>query len=355
MSPAEILVLIVMAALGGGLLWSVRAPRRRLLTAEDPLLARLARDLEMDLLEDTLEGDRDGMPVSLRVSVDRRGPRVEAVAPIRGRMPVGFLVSRRDPRLQRGAPLGVPQLDRFLQVYTSDTRIPDDLSWLAGQNMLLDNLRTPGAVRFLSEVEVAEALGALLPTAREGSRVNAGAVSLIEDGDDAQTALRLLQDAVTLARAIERAADPWRPAAEQLALAAGPYDENGDRVLTGARDGLQVRAEIHTDEDGDITGVEVSVSPAPPDTRIRPGDGGIALHNPILDHRIQVETDTPDLLRERLNAPDGAADLLEVFGTWPGSALEDGVLHVRSLTMVDSDTLVAMIRAGLRCVRRVNG
>lgn len=355
MTPVEILALVVMAALGGGLVWSVRAPRRRLLTTGAPQLTALAEALGLDVAEDRLEGMVQGMPAVLRVSVDRRGARIEATAPIRGRMPVGFLVSRRDPRLQRGAPLGVPQLDDFLQVYTSDTRIPDDLSWLSGQGMVLDTLRPPGAVRFLAEQDVADALAALLPTPREGSRVNAGAVSLLEDGDDPDTARRLLADATTLARAIERAANPWRPAAEQLSLTAGPYDDNGDRTLSGSRDGLQLRAQVLTDEDGAITGVEVTISPAPPGTTIRAGDGGLRLHNPILDHRIHVQTDTPDAIRARLNAPDGPADLLEVFGTWPESTLEDGALHVRSLTMVDSDTLVAMIRAGLRCVQRVSG
>ncbi|MFT4976781.1 MAG: hypothetical protein ACI8S6_002686 [Myxococcota bacterium] len=354
MTLYDVLAVIVIVLGSGAAAWLLRSPARVLLTAADPLLEQLSAVLSLELAEDGLHGTTDGSPVELRVHTTRSGYQIEAIVPIRGRMPVGFLVSRRDPRLQRGAPLGVPGLDRWLQVYTSDTRIPDDLSWLAGQTMPLGDVATPpGAVRFLSEESVAAALGALLPPEREGSRVNAAAVTLLELGDAPEVAEALLADAARLAQAIEQAADPWRMTAEALSLSADPYDEHGDRALRGIRDGRQIRATTCTDEDGVIESVEVTVTPVRAGVTIRSGSGGLTLHNPILDQRLFVEASDPDTLRARLDVPEATADLMEVFGTWPDAVLEDGTLRVRANDMIDAEALIDMIEAALRCAARV--
>lgn len=351
MSGIEWFVLLVLAVVSAGVGRTVMKPRRRLLTASDPMLSELAQRLSLQAHGDGLLGEVSGLPLEVRAYRDPKGLVLEVIVPIRARMPVGFLVSRRDPRLQQGAPLGVPRLDRLLQVYTSDTRIPDDLSWLAGQSgMMGSSVSTPSAVRFLSEESVALALEALLPASREGSHVNTSGVRLQERVVSSIAVVdELAQDAVALVLCIERVADPWQRVVEAQSLNASAYDDAGDRVLTGAQDGLQLRAAVVLDAEGDFEGVEVLISPTRAGTTITAGGGGMPLRNIILDGRVCVETSDPDAVQQCLSAPEAAADLMAVFGTWPQSELSDGQLRLWSPVMVGSDTLSEMIEAGYRC------
>lgn len=283
MTGLEWFALLTIAALGAWIARDAMRPSRRLLTASDPVLSELADRLSLQQRGDSLLGEVSGLLLEIRAYRDPKGLMLEVLAPLRARMPVGFLVSRRDPRLQQGAPLGVPRLDRLLQVYTSDTRIPDDFSWLAGQSgMMGSGVSTPSTVRFLSEASVALALEALLPASREGSHVNTSGVRLIERVESTDAVDELVEDAVALVLCIEQVADPWQRVVEERNLNASTYDDAGDRVLTGAQDGLEMRAAVVLDEDGDFQGVEVMISPARTDTTITAGSGGDAAeqHHP---------------------------------------------------------------------------
>lgn len=305
--------------------------------------------------ENAWVGTWQDVDVSVQAFSDAKGIRLECAARIHGRVREGFVVSRRDPRRHRSAPLGVERLDEWLQVQTAAMHTPEDMSWLAGQGELLhQTLHPPQGMEFLQDPDVADALEALLPMDREGSYVNTTGVFLVDRGSVSVEHIRdLLDDVVALVVAVDRAIDPWDAVGQRLGLTVSAHDAHGDRTVSGRHGAQHIRAHVVADEDGNAQGMEVHVGPVHTGVRVHAGQGGIPLRNIVLQDRVCIEGVVPEGLAARLDAPDAAGDLLSIFGQWPMSTIENGSLCVRIPTLLDADELVDVIESALRCVVRV--
>lgn len=199
----------------------------------------------------------------------------------------------------------------------------------------------PEAVKaILDHPAAASALRAVVQSENKNhTQFNDGTLTLEVLGKDAGKIGAMVRDAVDAVGGLDTAARaPWRALAEERGLLHEETRTSG--ALDGTLRGLPVLVRVRYSDHHARTSVRVTLDGGlPGHVRIRAGEGGVPIGDPILDGRVIVESRTTARdgphdaavawLRERLadEEHDLRGCLMDVLQGLPDALIEDGVVQ----------------------------